>query len=379
MEGIRIKGMIGKAEIARPNRAMQSFFINGRYIKSKILTEAVEEAYKNVLTVNKYPVVVLHMDIHPTWVDVNVHPTKLEIKFSDEKQVYQAVYWAVKNALYAQKNIPEMVMPKQNLFEYHDDFLDNPGTVKVSAEKVEQQNIYGIKKDSGQPIGHNGIYNTYKDTYKDTYKENEQLGDEQKESFNDVHEEYLKVIGQIFDSYIIVQKGNEMLLIDQHAAHERIRYEQLKKQYNDGNLYSQVLLVPVVVSLSALEMEILKDNMIFFKNIGFEIEDFGNNSIMIRQAPISVEQQVLKDLFIELVEMLENTKNEKITETQSRALYTIACKAAVKANRPMHIREMEALVGEILKLENINTCPHGRPIIVSMSKYYLEKQFKRIQ
>ena len=169
-----------------------------------------------------------------------------------------------------------------------------------------------------------------------------------------------------------------MLLIDQHAAHERLGYEKLLQRYKSRQIYPQTLLVPVVLQLSKVEMNIALENSAFFKAIGFEFEDFGNNSVMIREVPVTVDDSDIKNLFIEIIELLKNSKNEPITEKEYHALYTIACKAAVKANKNMHMKEMEQLVSDLLKLENINTCPHGRPIIISMSKYYIEKQFKRV-
>ncbi|MBZ4646548.1 MAG: mismatch repair protein MutL [Petroclostridium sp.] len=392
--GIEVAGLVGKADIARANRGLQSFFINGRYIKSKILTYAVEEAYKNILMVNRFPVVILHLNINPAFIDVNVHPTKMEVKFSDEKQVYQAVYWAVKNALYAQKHIPEVTIPKKNIFEY----------VPAANEK---SNIY-IKEDIIQQeikipkstISHNNYqYHSKHNAATDTKTEQSmpainsddlyQMKDSttiETKSVTAVPRSGLqtpslydfKIIGQIFNTYIIVQKDEEILLIDQHAAHERLKYEQLLVEHRNHVVCAQTLLIPVVIPLSNIEIEIIKENIEFFKNIGFEVEDFGNNSIVIRQTPVSIEEQELKDLFIEIVELLQHSKKEIITDIESRALYSIACKSAIKANKTMHSKEIERLVSDILRLDNINTCPHGRPIIISMSKHYIEKQFKRI-
>jgi len=374
--GIQVSGFAGKPDIARANRSMQSFFINGRYIKSNVLTYAVEEAYKNQLTVNKFPVAILHLNFNPSLVDVNVHPTKMEVKFSDEKQIYQAVYWAVKNALYARPNIPEMAVPKKNIFEYKVSEKDIPILFDKKSHIQQEINTYTVAADQSinfqkSDIKKNDISNEINNGEKEVEPEKSAVVQEGSSK-------QYKIIGQLFNTYILVEKDEEVLLIDQHAAHERLGYEKLLQRYKSRQIYPQTLLVPVVLQLSKVEMNIALENSAFFKAIGFEFEDFGNNSVMIREVPVTVDDSDIKNLFIEIIELLKNSKNEPITEKEYHALYTIACKAAVKANKNMHMKEMEQLVSDLLKLENINTCPHGRPIIISMSKYYIEKQFKRV-
>ncbi|MDK2798637.1 MAG: mismatch repair protein MutL [Clostridiales bacterium] len=405
--GIKITGLVGKADTARANRNFQSFFINGRYIKSKILTYAVEEAYKNMLTVKRFPTVILYLNINPMLIDVNVHPTKMEIKFSDEKQVYQTVYWAVKNALYSQKHVPEVTLPKKKGHQYilntdtkNNDFKDEwvQEQIRVSKPVVlhtSKESAYNIPSQGGKTPNiktqsvsfqeQTTAFNNKQNLYDAELKYSQTTCDNKNNietNFVPVVSNHLdfKIIGQVFNTYIIVEKDGEMLLIDQHAAHERLMYEQLMLNRKNHQVVPQTLLVPVVIILSDIEFNIVKENMEFFKNIGFEVEDFGNNSIVIRQTPVDFQEQELKDLFIEIIEILQKSnKKEVIMNIEERALYTVACKAAIKANKTMHIKEMEKLIGDLLKMQNINTCPHGRPIVISMSKYYIEKQFKRIQ
>ncbi|WHH59555.1 DNA mismatch repair endonuclease MutL [Petroclostridium sp. X23] len=380
--GIKVSGLVGNADVARANRNFQSFFINGRYIKSKTLTYAVEEAYRNMLMVNKFPTVILHLNINPAMIDVNVHPTKMEVKFSNEKQVYQAVYWAVQNALYAKKHIPEVTLPKKSAFHYIP-----PASEKMKiSEENQQQEINFVKEKVYIPEVKLQVPNFEKvpSSVSSVPNVNHAQNIEPKEEISNKNLEAprlrdYKIIGQVFSTYIIVQKEDEMFVVDQHAAHERLRFERLLKEYNKKNIYSQSLLIPVVVTLSGPEVQVVKENMDFFKNIGFEVEDFGNNSIVIRQTPISIEEKVLKDLFLEIVGIVQSNKKDTITDMEIHTLYMIACKSAIKANRNMQQEEIEKLIEDILQLENINTCPHGRPIMISMSKYYLEKQFKRIQ
>lgn len=426
-QGIDVWGLAGKANIARANRSFQSFFINGRYIKSNTLTYAVQEAYKNMLTVNRFPVAVLHLKINPALIDVNVHPTKMEVKFSNEKQVFQAVYWAVKNALYTQRDIPNLSIGKKNIFEYsssadrqhHRVQEAEPVQQKVKivpptafrpteAEKqgpAKQANI-GSSTTSDQKIPY--VKSIPEDMQSQIVKVSGEQAQKQGTNLNDHkvtdcsqwEEENrpdtvsdtgdsapnappptphnFKIIGQVFNTYIIIEKDQEMLMIDQHAAHERLKYEQLLKDYQNRAMDSQVLLVPIVIQLSTIEIETVKANISFFEKIGFEVEDFGNNAIVIRQTPVTMDENAMKDLFLEFIALIQRSNKEAVPEMAAHALHTMACKAAIKANRVMHVQEMQALIKDILNLENINTCPHGRPIIISLSKYQIEKEFKRV-
>ncbi len=351
-EGIQVSGLIGKPNISRANRNLQSFFINGRYVKSTLLTYAVQEAYKNILTTNKFPVTVLHINIKASLIDINVHPTKMEVKFSDEKQIYNTIYWSVKNALYSEKDIPEISAinkSKQRLQE--EDIKEN----LIAEDPI-------IKERKNPPEKTIAIKNT-----KEIQQENKSLLDE----------EY-KIIGRIFNTYIIVEKSENILLIDQHAAHERLNYEKLLANYKNYKINSQILLIPEVVVLSDIEMASLIENKTFFKNVGFKIEDFGNNSVIIREVPIGIAQEKIKTLFLEIIDIIEKHKPDDLTHMEERALYSIACKASIKANEGMHIKEIQQLIKDLLKLENINTCPHGRPITISLTKKQIEKEFKRI-
>ena len=188
----------------------------------------------------------------------------------------------------------------------------------------------------------------------------------------------VRVIGQIFETYILAQSGDTMIICDQHAAHERLKYEELKKELAKKQVTSQILLIPVTVELSSPEYATFMDNQESFSDMGFEIEDFGGNTLLIRATPEALGEDELKNLVIELIDRFSNKTSGIITEKMERALYTIACKAAVKANHVYSIKELETLLFAVLDLENINTCPHGRPIIITMSKKELEKEFKRI-
>lgn len=461
-DGIKITGLIGKGTLARPKRNYQSFFVNRRYITSRTIIAALENAYKNQIMIGKFPMAILNIEINPSLIDINVHPTKLEVKFSDEKAVYNAVYYGVKNALYEIPNVPKIertseefkrdtpkgqlnlsdfavALPKTmtkrpettayNPRENH--FLKNSGDTKndlVSDSKTDkvgdtktQNDFVSLKPNFIKPrqseipytrtvsletpkAETNGIL-----PKKDAVKAEEATVEEIKNEERPVTEtvgvetvkeektteqnvetevpkreetvfadEYFEIVGQVFDSYIIAEKGDEMMIIDQHAAHERLKYEELKKDIASKQVVSQMLIEPVIVNLTGSEMTAYRDNKQLFDDIGFESEEFGNDAVIVRSVPGEVELGEVEPLVLELVAQGEELRKELITEKNERLLYTIACKSAVKANMRMSKIEMETLVRNVLRLKNINTCPHGRPIIVTMSKKELEKEFKRI-
>ena len=461
-DGIKITGLIGKGTLARPKRNYQSFFVNRRYITSRTIIAALENAYKNQIMIGKFPMAILNIEINPSLIDINVHPTKLEVKFSDEKAVYNAVYYGVKNALYEIPNVPKIertseefkrdtpkgqlnlsdfavALPKTmtkrpettayNPRENH--FLKNSGDTKndlVSDSKTDkvgdtktQNDFVSLKPNFIKPrqseipytrtvsletpkAETNGIL-----PKKDAVKAEEATVEEIKNEERPVTEtvgvetvkeekpteqnvetevpkreetvfadEYFEIVGQVFDSYIIAEKGDEMMIIDQHAAHERLKYEELKKDIASKQVVSQMLIEPVIVNLTGSEMTAYRDNKQLFDDIGFESEEFGDDAVIVRSVPGEVELGEVEPLVLELVAQGEELRKELITEKNERLLYTIACKSAVKANMRMSKIEMETLVRNVLRLKNINTCPHGRPIIVTMSKKELEKEFKRI-
>lgn len=457
-ENIRVSGVAGKGNVSRPNRNFQSFFVNKRYIKSPLIIRAVEEAYKNQVMIGKFPMAVLNLEINPALVDINVHPTKLEVKFSNEKDIYHAVYYAVKNALYALPNVPKIERAEPEfkrdsakqltLSDLSETIKDSP-EMKREARKQNAELLKNLAHDrNGEDMSISGLskrppspnYNPRENQYlkqaaelkkahendeaekiaelKEKYsyiveapqkhayvaESDPQIGaakafavannpdteaktvseaviddsTAEKEEENIFIDEYFEVIGQIFETYIIVEKNDEMLLIDQHAAHERLKYEELKQSLSRKQIYSQILLEPEVINLSGAEFGAYKDNKNLFDELGFETEEFGDNAVLVRSVPGDVEIGEVEPLIIELISQAEASKKELITEKNQRLMYTIACKAAVKANMAMSKPEMEALVRNVFRLKNINTCPHGRPIVVTMSKKEIEKEFKRI-
>lgn len=437
IDGIKVTGLIGKGTLSRPKRNYQSFFVNRRYITSATIIAALENAYKNQIMIGKFPMAVLNIEINPSLIDINVHPTKMEVKFSDEKAVYNAVYYGVKNALYAIPNVPKIeraedgntkkkitaeefnrdepreqlklsdmvdALPKNmikrpNVSEYNpreNHFLKNTGDTKPTFKRDTKSNEVNISekpdfiknkpqtnfsytRNVSAASPRKELKGLITEDDRDTKIESgQQMPDEQQAEETVFIDEYFEIVGQVFDSFIIAEKGGEMMIIDQHAAHERLKYEELKKDIASKQAVSQILIEPVIVNLTGSEMTAYRDNKQLFSDIGFELEEFGDDAVIIRSVPGEVEIGEVEPLILELVSQGEALKKELITEKHERLLYTIACKSAVKANMKMSKIEMETLVRNVLRLKNINTCPHGRPIIITMSKKEIEKEFKRI-
>lgn len=410
-DGIRVTGLVGKGNISRPKRNYQSFFVNRRYITSKTLIGALENAYKNQIMIGKFPMAVLNIEINPSLIDINVHPTKLEVKFSDEKMIYNAVYYGTKNALYAIPNVPKIERmggefkrdtPKEqlNLSDLADALPKNmtkrPETpeynprvnhfLKNDADKPKKESavkyaVPKVKPDfiKPKPPKNTEIPNTVRVASPEAEKKELIPRDTEIQQDETVFvDEYFEIVGQVFNSYIIAEKGNEMMIVDQHAAHERLKYEELKREIAEKQPMSQLLIEPVIVNVTGGEMSAYRDNKTLFEKMGFESEEFGDDAIIIRSVPGEVEMGEVEPLVLELVAQGEEFRGELMTEKYERLLYTVACKGAVKANMAMGMQEMEALVRNVLRLKNINTCPHGRPIVVTMSKKEMEKEFKRI-
>lgn len=440
--GVHVTGLIGKGNVSRPNRNYQSFFVNKRYIKSAMIFRAVEDAYKNQIMIGKFPVAVLNIEIDPKLMDINVHPTKLEVKFANEKDVRNAVYYGVKNALYALPNVPEISRVDEETGEVFFARDKNEGQIDLStfAEQLPKNlHEYPHKRPartkiklnlSGDDLSDTGdsgkIKGDTKQIYRDTISERKETDyDTGKQSkkiiFNDVKaektepkellksehtedlliekqakadealsvhihqetenifmEEYFRVAGQIFDTYIIVEKSGKMLMIDQHAAHERLKYEELKREMTQKQVMSQMLIEPVIVRLSAAEFSAFEECQGTLYEMGFECDVFGDSEVIVRGVPGDLEAGDVEEVLVSLITNSANSKHELMTEDYERMLYTIACKAAIKANHRLSENEMEALARRVFMLKNINTCPHGRPIVISMSKKEIEKEFKRI-
>lgn len=432
-QGVKVAGMCGKASAARPNRNMENFFVNGRYIKSALLSRAAEEAYKNELMVGKFPTCVLNISLSPEDVDINIHPTKLEAKFSDEKNVYHCVYWAVKNALYASAFIPkasetksikpQYVAPetvKQEIFRQNSAPAPAKATEQVSVPFVREiktpaQNTprepahlreSGGRREESKPMPkievasilpeidtkapvslrkeiHTSAPNveepreTVCEQPKEMPKTETPAAEQTPIEINNEPPVY-RICGQVFATYIIVEKDGKMLMVDQHAAHERLRYEKLLAQYQSREITSQILLCPEVVNLTSAEFALFCENQAVIADLGFQADEFGTRQIIVRGTPAEAGECSVKDVILEILGMLSEGRKGIDDELASKMLYRIACRGAVKANAALSMEEMKRLLDDIFRLQGINTCPHGRPITVEFTKSFIEKQFKRI-
>ena len=428
--GVRAYGLCAKAEGARANRSMQSFFINGRYIKSALLIRAVEEAYKNELMGGKFPSCVINIEIKPQMVDINVHPTKLEAKFANESDVYHAVYWAVKNALYEKKAIPEVRKAPKQKFGFETPAAEQISLVKSAVLPIEKSTeekpkavsmretdfvpkatsdkpkkapqdplfkefmkspVFEFEKIENKPKTETAkvlekadmpkITETKEEIKKEkVYEETkpEKVLEKAEEDKKETEEIPYKVCGQIFNTYIIVERSGEMLLVDQHAAHERLRYEKLLRQYEERNVSQQMFLMPSIIDLTATEFAQFLEFEKEIASLGFDSEVFGEKSVKISAVPQDAAEADVEDLFLEVLKNLSQNKKSDMTEKMRNTIYQISCKGAVKANMKLSETEMKTLLDNIFALSGINTCPHGRPITISFTKYFIEKQFKRI-
>ncbi len=379
--GVRVTGYSGTAAVARPNRNMQIFFVNGRSVVSRTVSFALSEAYKNQLTVGRFPSAVLNIEVDPSAVDVNVHPSKTEVKFTDEKAIYDAVYWGVKNMLYEKPYVPavESITKKQ---------AEPVRPAQTEALKEQNPIVAHVQKSLdtfGKKSGFHKIEPVKKEASK-TFAAEERVKYEPKPEEKPVQltiaaeeTDDFTLIGQVFDTYLIAQKGSDMLLIDQHAAHERLNYEALKKKRDENEPAGQLFLVPEVISLSDSDMVVWEENREFFKSIGFETDKMGENDIMIRSAPYGTDVSDSGDVIREILTLLSDKMHDnRRTYLEERAMYTVSCKAAIKANMAISPLEQRELIKKVLALPGINTCPHGRPIMIKMTKEKIEKEFKRI-
>ena len=468
-ENIRVSGFIGNSQISRNTRAYQTFFINGRNFVSRALSAALSEGCKNTVMVGKFPFAVLNVEVNPAFVDVNVHPTKMEVRFSDDKKVFEAVYWAVKNALEKKRVVPEMKMPERkaekkkfdvpegikksnqidiNLLrdafvkpkesyraensdikisdikpdvkteeirtakaEEHINKEEKISDMQKSAPSTEIPNNGRVTIDDLKPKADTKTLNDegkcYPDdefvrtasgaeTFESLKKDAENFGAKPHTgagangAYDNVYDDEkitntelkagidFRVVGQIFSTYIIVEKNGEMCVIDQHAAHERLYFEEFAEDYKNKSILSQIMLIPATVSLAPTLFETVSENKEFFASLGFEIDDFGDNVVIVRKIPAALEGCGIDGLIVEIAEILQNKSKVDLTDLSGISLHTMACKRAIKGNTPLSYKEMEDLVQKVYTLGNINTCPHGRPIEIKMSKKDLEKEFKRI-
>lgn len=467
-EDIKVQGVVGKPEIARNNRSYQLFFVNKRYIKDKTLSAATEQAFKGLVTIGKYGFLILNIDINPKKIDVNVHPTKLEIRWQEDQNVFKAVYHAIRESLLKE----DLVKDTEKTVEENNEIVATNTQEKEAVNTKEsvgvEQKTMAIKmpqfmsmfkkKDKTETKEETGETNTIQELYnkkegivgenKDEeeepkYREKFKIPTEEqvdkmtnilslqkdmeeepkeavKESFDEMYvkafgklpettveekkkeevkitdlktannlsvfeqdEKYTKTpaykyIGALFSTYIVIEIKDEIYIIDQHAAHERIMYEKVKKNfYSSTDKESQIMLLPDIITLSHKEKDIVRENTGLFKKAGFIFEEFGDNTIRLIGVPSMCMELNTKELFLQILDEIDTVAITATQEKEDKFISTIACKAAVKANMNLSKEEVEKLMDQLLVLQNPFTCPHGRPIAIKMTKYELERKFNR--
>ena len=446
-EDIQITGVVRKPEIARSNKSYQMFFVNKRYIKDKTLTAGAEQAFKGLLPIGKFGFLILNLEMDSKKIDVNVHPTKLEIRFQEEQKVFKAVYHAIRDSLLKIELVRNAEQQETSSLKDKPNFEDKQKEVKIQEPKDEktlqkpiphEPGLFGFlkKKTTSEEIkeeNDNFLADIFSKKTKEQYEDESQLHNqfydkeeskeiniEQQTSIDkkedlDFNEMYSKTFGKeikdvkkeddipkfenislfeeqeayeqlpeykycgtVFSTYIIIEMNNEMYIIDQHAAHERIMYEKIKKNYYENNEKdSQILLLPDIINLSYKEKSIVKENIDMFTRAGFMIEEFGENTIRLIGVPTVCVELDTKELFLEILDAVNTVAITAIQEKEDKFIATVACKAAVKANHTLNEQEVKELMNKLLKLPNPFTCPHGRPTAIKMSKYDIEKKFNR--
>lgn len=420
-DDMEITGYIGKPYISRGNRALENYFINDRYIKSSIINRAIEEGYKTFIMQHKFPFTVLYITLPKDKCDVNVHPTKMEFKYDNERALFEGVLRTVTDALTHKEIIPkdtvgkkekEEAAPKPNIKPaepFETVRKDNTNITKIPQknikasnysptytilEKLKQEEIkvqetkkheektFKEKTFEAKASDSDTILNMLKDDGVKYTPSNIEAG-KQTSMFDDdfLTEKARKkhrVIGQLFDTYWLIEYEKNLYIMDQHAAHEKVNYERLIKNLKDKQIYSQQLMPPLVITVSYAERQTILDNYDLFMKTGFDIEEFGGNEFKINAVPANLYGLKGRDMFLEFVASLMDNAGYMSNDIFVKKLSSMACKAAIKGNMHISFAEADALIEELLKLDNPYTCPHGRPTIISISETELEKKFHRI-
>ena len=414
-EDVKVTGFVAKPYVSRGNRNYESYFINGRYIKSSIIYKAIEEGYRTFTMKHRYPFVCLDFKINQELLDVNVHPTKMEIRFRNGREIYELVVDTVKEAL-LQKDLVQDVLretPKKKEQPKTKE-VKKPEPFEVNRRKEETQKMDQTMKDfakmrqsqtnqqghRAKPEGmkqdrlksessqtakkptYAGLnYNTQKKEfpqYKTDELSSNQMTLREDPVFSVQARPDRKILGQLFKTYWLIEYEDQLFIMDQHAAHEKVNYERLMKNFKEKEIYSQRLEPPMVVTVSMMEAEALERYRDAFAGLGFTIESFGGNEYCIREVPSNLYGIGERDLFMELLDAVSQENGTMDTEVIASKIATMACKMSIKGNQRVSLMEVEHLLDELMKLENPYQCPHGRPTIIKMSKYEIDKKFKRI-
>lgn len=408
INNMRVSGFVTKPSMSRKSRGMQFFFINSRLVKSQTAMAALEQAYRNSIMVGKFPGCVLNIECNLSFVDVNVHPAKIEVRFANEKPVFELVYYGVKNAIETldtpkeahfsaprpiQTTVngkidffkPKEETPTQIQFKQEsnpDDFwrVAAPDVLREKSPKTEEEQNYVEESTTTAKLDLNKftkppVSNEQQASREpETQEQSEPLPNREKAESVEVPD--FRLVGEIFKTYIIIEMDGACYMIDKHAAHERMNFEALKAS---TQIASQVLLSPVAVRLSREEYNAVLSNLDLYSKCGFAIEDFGNSTVLVRECPSILDGEDVSGLVEETVAKLLDGKTDITPEQMDWIFHSTSCRAAVKAGDKTSPYEMELFVKKLLSNPNIRYCPHGRPVMIKLSKYDIEKQFGRIQ
>lgn len=418
-EGIRIYGYLGKPVISRGNRSFEHYYVNGRYIRNSILSRAIEDAYKDFTMQHKYPFVTLLIEMNGEDVDVNVHPAKLEVRFQKQQEVYDLLFRVIRRALHEEELIPRVelteekavpsapapvaqacskepepeFLPSDNGTEKKTPVEPSPATSPVPPKEERDLNYfmsrmrervqaYHDRNASAEIPAKGQIFRP--EVQKDRVKEAVAGTHRQMDLFEDklldrqIRSEY-RLIGQVFETYWMVEYRDNLYIIDQHAAHERVLYEKTLREMKKREFTSQYISPPIILNLNMHEAQMLRQYMDQFTRIGFEFEEFGQDSYAVRAVPANLFGIAKKDLLVQMLDGLSDELSRNLSpEIIDEKIASMSCKAAVKGNMRLSASEVDALIGELLTLDNPYHCPHGRPTIIAMTKRELEKKFKRI-
>ena len=446
--GMKISGYVAKPYISRGNRSFEHYFVNGRYIKSPIITKAIEEAYKTFVMIHKFPFVAIYLTVDSKLLDVNVHPRKMEMRYSRGDELYKFIFEEIRYVLLQKELIPEVSQTaarkkadseppaapsvpepfetnrrkQESVYssEKKDNFqsfyglqnetpptvhekeaiyqatvtLEHASTPVVTAEHITSERITsGIEASSKNPSEKN--ISVEQPSIESLEQTSAETGTPEPEVQSNIRKDQIslfesgfmteearpkhRLIGQLFKTYWLIEYENNLFIMDQHAAHEKVMYEKLMKQYEKREILSQQIHPPLVISVNPVEQEALRKNMDFFEQMGFQIESFGGNEYMLRAVPLETYGLAAQDIFIDFVDSLTEEGNHLNIDLFIYKIATMACKAAVKGNMKLSFAEADALIDQLLQLDNPYNCPHGRPTIIAMTETELEKKFRRIQ
>ncbi len=412
-ELFQLHGFIGKPLISRGNRNYENYFINGRYIKSSLIAKSIEEAYKSFLMQHQYPFCVLYFDFPGELLDVNVHPTKMELRFGHNEEIYKELYEGLHAILSGREMIPQVPVTEEKIKKepasvqkpvVPEPFEKNrreqmekknhirqelsPATVLRENVSFPQERKITVPVLPAHPVKEHTVSmqeaaleksppTLQKKDAASSYQELT-LGDISKEFLSEESRKQHRIIGQLFKTYWLIEFEDKLFIIDQHAAHEKVLYERTMASLKKKEYTSQAVSPPIVLSLDAKESEMLEKFRPQIEQLGYVVEPFGGKEYMITAIPANLFHLDMKDLFIEMLDDFSNLSGKETPDLILEKVASMSCKAAVKGNTSLSLPEMEALIDELLSLDNPYNCPHGRPTIISMTKYDIEKKFKRI-